>query len=268
MIICVCMHEWIRSSWFLAVATLRAILLKILPAFLIFVAAARFDFLLDASAALLILFESGKAGNGPALAAAAVFIEIPVGTAGLVLGALASADGVVLPAVFWWACAFIDAFALAGIFIIEGGWWFAVVAVALILGDSQDQGGRSVGTWIFNCDDQVVNSALQIFEAEFKDCTPILTRESFTAVQSGSKAIISYNSQVSLTCAIGVEGGEEGCLISDGPASTSILVNPLGAVADEVGMVFFVILFKHGVGACGGGDLDIFCSRPQENRML
>jgi hypothetical protein len=46
------------------------------------------------------LFESGKAGNGPALAAAAVFIEIPVGREGLVLGALASADGVVLPAVF------------------------------------------------------------------------------------------------------------------------------------------------------------------------
>jgi hypothetical protein len=51
-------------------------------------------------AALLILFESGKAGNGPALAAAAVFIEIPVGREGFVLGALASADGVVLPAVF------------------------------------------------------------------------------------------------------------------------------------------------------------------------
>jgi hypothetical protein len=64
------------------------------------VAGTRFDFLLDASAALLILFESGKAGNGPALAAAAVFIEIPVGREGLVLGALASADGVVLPAVF------------------------------------------------------------------------------------------------------------------------------------------------------------------------
>ena len=65
-----------------------------------------------------------------------------------------------------------------------------------------------------------------------------------------------------------VEGSEEGSLISDGPASTSILVNPLGAIADEVGMVFFVVLFKDGVGAFGGGDLDIFCSRPQENRML
>ena len=207
------MHRWIQSSWFSAVlAALGAMLFKMLLALwaVLLVTAglfalAWFALLLvaDASAAALILLESGKAGNGSALAAAAVFIEIPVGRAGLVLGALASADGVVLPAVFWWAFAFIDAFALAAIFIIEGGWWFAVVAVALILGDSQDQGGRSVGTWIFNCDDQGVNSALQIFEAESKDCTPILTLESFTAVQSCSKAIISYNSQVSLTCAIG-----------------------------------------------------------------
>jgi hypothetical protein len=73
-----------------------------LPVFLMIAAGARFDFLFvaNASAAALILFESGKAGNGSALAAAAVFIEIPVGGAGLVLGALASADGVVLPAVF------------------------------------------------------------------------------------------------------------------------------------------------------------------------
>ena len=266
------MHRWIQSSWFsdVTLAALGAILLKMLPVFLMIAAGARFDFLFvaNASAAALILFESGKAGNGSALAAAAVFIEIPVGGAGLVLGALASADGVVLPAVFWWACAFIDAFALAGISIIEGGWWFAVIAVALILGDSQDQGGRSVGTWIFNCDDQGVNSALQIFEAESKDCTPILTLESFTAVQGYGKAIIGRDNEVGFICAIGVEGGVEGSLISNGPASASVLVNPLGAIADEVGMVFFVVLFKDGVGAFGGGDLGIFCSRPQENRML
>lgn len=95
-----------------------------------------------------------------------------------------------------------------------------------------------------------------------------MARESFTAVQGDCKAVIGSDDEVGFFCAIGVEGGVEGSLISNGPASASVLVDPLGAIADEVRMVFFVILLKDGVGAFGGGDLGIFCSRPQENRML
>lgn len=116
------MHVWIRSSWFLAVVTLGAILLKVF-ALPFFAAGARFAFLFvaDAGAGALILFVSGEAGDGSALAAAGVLIEIPVGRAGLVLGALASTDGVVFPAEPRGACTFFNAFALAGVPIIEGG---------------------------------------------------------------------------------------------------------------------------------------------------
>ncbi len=75
--------------------------------------------------------------DGSALTSATIFIKISVDRAGLVLRAFASIDWVAFPEVFWWACTFFNALALAGVPIIEENRWFTVVAVELVLGTAK-----------------------------------------------------------------------------------------------------------------------------------
>jgi hypothetical protein len=146
--------------------------------------------------------------------------------------------------------------------------WKAGNGSALILGNSKDQGSRSLSAWIFNSNDQSVNSTLEVFQRESENCTPIGALESITAIQSCSKAIISCNNQVSLTCAVGFESSLEGRFFSNGPWSTSFSVNPFCTVADKVRMVFLVIFFKDDERTFRVDDIGVLGRRSQENRLL
>jgi hypothetical protein len=93
------------------------------------------------------LFVSGEAGNWFTLTSACVRVKVLVVRALLVLLALASTIGVVIPGIVSRATAFAQTFTLTSLHVVIGKWASTLVAVGLILDN-----GKYDSCWcVFAC---------------------------------------------------------------------------------------------------------------------